>query len=262
LPPKGGHLLAVDYSQVEVRIPAFYSKDKLLVATMTADPNTLEGNIHVQNTMRLFRVGEDEARHNIPLKTRAKNYFFGAIYGSEGKDVHTVLEEQLLKDDTLQLQIPSVKEIHYGIMTLYDIYPEYFREWVPAAIEQCRRNGGWVYTLYGRPRYLPDILSSDRYLRKAAERQCISHIIQGTAADIMRFSLIEVEAYNSRVDGLATVETVHDEVVVAASSIWSAAGAEVHLVGIMEVMRLGEPLSPIPLRMEGKVGTNWYECHA
>ena len=256
--PDGGALITADYGQIEVRIPAKMSGDPGLVAAMTADPATLEGNIHVQNTMRLFGVSEDEARSNVALKTRAKNYLFGALYGSEGKEVQEVLEKQLLQDDSLDVRIPTVAEIHGGIMQLYDIYPVYFHEWVPAAIEKCREMGGWAYTLYGRPRCLPDILSSDKYLRKHAERQCISHIIQGTAADIMRFAILEVDEYCTRMANMLwLILTVHDELVVGCALL----EAYDYVEGIARVMELSQPLDPIPLRVDVNVGRTWASCH-
>ena len=155
--------------------------------------------------------------------------------------------------------VPSVGEIYDGIMTLHDEYPDYFKVWVPAAIEKCRERRGWVYTLYGRPRFLPDILSPDKYLRKHAERQCISHMIQGTAADIMRFALVGVRQYCSS-NGLWLVLTNHDELGVAipASNVQYAG---MHMREIVTIMELDQPLAPIPLTVDAALGRTWRETH-
>lgn len=259
--PDGGLLLAADYGQIEVRIPAKMSGDPGLVKAMCATPNTIDGDLHGRNVLRLFGVPytkQSQAEHR-PLRTRAKNYMFGALYGSEGKEVQGVLEKQLLQADTLGVSIPSVSDIHRDIMMLRDEYPDYFHVWVPAALEKCRERGGWVYTLYGRPRYLPDIRSSDKYLRKHAERQCINHMIQGTAADIMRFALIGVNEY-CQAQGLWLVLTVHDELVVAIPA-QQVQYAEDHKREIVTIMELGQPLAPIPLTVDATLGVNWWATH-
>lgn len=258
---EGRLLLAADYGQIEVRIPAMVSKDPGLVAAMTADPDSYEGDIHGQNVERLFGVScekQKEPGFDKALRTRAKNFMFGAIYGSDGKEIRPVLEKKLLEDDQADLTVPSEREIHASIMQLRDSYPVYFYEWVPAAIEKCRAQDGWVYTIFGRPRYLPDMLSPDKYLRKHAERQCISHIIQGTAADIMRFALDNLAVYLRGFPELALLLSVHDEVVIEGPE---GSLAE-HIPAIERIMLLDQPLKPIPLTVAINSGKTWYNCHS
>ena len=255
--PEGRELLAFDYAQIEVRIPAFMSKDPVLMKVAIA------GNIHAENTYRLFGIPYEEQGlpHNIKFKTRAKNYWFGAAYGSKGYEIQTVLEEAILKSGNLDIQVPTLKEIMAGVSTLHDIYGQYFLEWVPSALYRCREKDGWTYTLWGRPQYLPEIFSKDKQEREHAERQCISHIVQGTAGDFLRAATCGVKAYinswNSQqiMPNMSLHLSVHDELVL------SAVNAKSHISGIKEVMELGQPIMPIPLVADVTIGIDWKSCH-
>lgn len=261
--PEGRELLAADYAQIEVRIPAYMSRDPLLMQVTMADSNTFEGNLHAQNTFRLFGIPYEEQSlsHNIPFKTRAKNYWFGAAYGSKGYEIQTVLEEHILKSGNLDIKVPSLREIMNGVSTLHDIYGQYFLEWVPSALYQCREKEGYVYTLWGRPQCLTEIFSKDGQEREHAERQCISHIIQGTAGDFLRSATCGVRTYIDSWNRqqikpkMALHLTVHDELVISASN------AESHASGIKEVMELGQPIMPVPLIVDITTGKTWLKCH-
>ena len=254
----GMALIAADYGQIELRVAAALSRDPKLVAIMTADPKTRDGDLHAQNVERIFGVSyerQQAAGFDVSLRVRAKNYGFGALYLSEGPDVQAVLEQQILADDTLDVEVPTVGDIHAGIVVIRDTYSQCFHEWMPAVIARAEELGGWVYTMYGRPRFLPELVNGDKYQRKHAARQVISHIVQGTAADIMRFALFRLDAVLP--PEVAMLLSVHDEIVFEAPV--ADAGGAIPL--IVETMQLGQPLAPVPITVDVKVAANWYDAH-
>ena len=254
----GMALSAADYGQIELRVAAKLSGDPKLVAIMTADPKTREGDLHGQNVERLFGVAyADQQRPDFDtsLRVRAKNYGFGALYLSEGQEVQQVLEKQILADDTLDMKVPTVGEIHAAIEVIRDTYSRCFHEWMPAVIARAEETGGWVYTMYGRPRYLPELVHGDKYQRKHAARQAISHIVQGTAADIMRFAMFRLDT--ELPPEVAMLLSVHDEIVLEAP----VATATDYMPLIVETMQLGQPLMPVPITVDVKVAANWYAAH-
>lgn len=253
--PEGRQFIAADYGQIEVRIPAFVSRDPALVRAMTAPSGTYLGDIHGQNVQAIFGIQYADQGDYPQLRTRAKNYLFGALYGSKGFEIQTVLEKQILEDEMLDVEVPTLKEIMSGIDTIHQTYPVYFKEWVPSAIYHCRERRGWGYTLFGRPGYYPEIFSKDKALREHAERQLISLIIQGTAGDIIRFAEQRVSEYIGGYDDMTLHLTVHDELVLSADY------AEVHAPHIATVMELDQPFMPIPLVVDVKIGGTWEECH-
>lgn len=250
-------LVAGDYDGIEWRLGAYVSRDPGLLKIAQATPGTEEGDLHGQNVKKLFNVAYEEQKldHNRPLRTRGKNYFFGAMFGSKGDEVHSVIEKQMLEDPNLAtLGIPTIKEIRNGINNINDIYGRYFKEWVPFAIYEAIENGCTAYTLYGRPRIIPDLLSRDKQAREAAEREVISLIIQGSAADVMRLSLIDV----AKIPGGRPILSVHDEIVCSVDRD----GVKEYMTEMDTRMQLGQPFAGVPLVVNMKAGKNWKETHS
>lgn len=255
---EGQLLVAADHAQIEVRVGAYVSHDPTMLMIMQADPNTEAGDLHGQNVRALFGVPYDQQKlpQNRPLRVRAKNFFFGAMYGSKGDEVHAVIEKFMLEDPELAaLGIPDVREIRRGISGIHDIYGRYFKEWRPYALEQARQNGNTVYTLFDRPRCIPDLTSADRQLREAAEREAISHIIQGTAtADIMRLAMLQV----ARLPFGNLLINAHDELVSGVDEDRT----EWYAGSMRTTMELGQPFEDVPLVVVVKTGKTWYDTHA
>ncbi len=250
-------LVASDYAQIEVRVAAYVSHDPAMLAIVQADPNTEAGSIHCQNVSKLFNAPFED-RHEayyLPLKTRAKNYFFGAMYGSLGYEVHDVLEQQILDTPELEgMEVPPLKEIMRSIRELHDIYGRYFQEWIPFELYQCRERGNIALTLYGRPRLLPDLTSPDQQLRKAAERNAISHLVQGTATgDVVRQAMLKVRT----IEGGRVLLVIHDEIL----SLVDKEGADRYIMKMVEAMELGQPFEDVPLIVEANVAYNWKDTH-
>lgn len=255
--PEGRELIVADFSQIEVRIPSGLSKDPELLSIVNAPSDTIAGDFHGQNLQAIFGIPYEEQGlpHNKPYRTRAKNYGFGAFYGSKGYEVQEVIEKAILKSGDVSVPPPSLKEIMHAIDVLHNKYGVFFKEWIPAALEACRENGGYAYTIYGRPRYIPDIFSKDKAVKGHAERACLSHIIQGSAGDILRKAEHAVYRYTKAYE-MDLHLTVHDELVISASN------ARYHVEAIREIMGVGQPLMPrVPLVVDVSVGKNWRECH-
>lgn len=250
-------LVCADYAQVEVRVGAYASHDPEMLKVVQRDPETFEGNIHAQNVYKLFNVGYEDRKssHYTALKTRAKNYFFGWMYGSKGDEVHEVIEKQMLEDPALAaLGIPSLNEIRVGIRNISDIYGRYTYEWIPFELTKARDQGSIVYTIFGRPRLIPNLTSRDRQEREKAERECISHIIQGTATgDVPRMAMLRVK----EIPGGQLAINAHDELV--ASVLESC--AETYKRAMVSAMELGQPFEDVPLVVDATIGRTWRECH-
>jgi DNA polymerase I-like protein with 3'-5' exonuclease and polymerase domains len=250
--PEGHVLVCADYTALEVRIAAFASRDSTLLAVMNADPSTLAGDLHGQNVQKLFNVPYEDQDERPDLRVRAKNYMFGAMYGSMGQEVQAVLEKAILANPSLGTP-PSVREISRAISNIHDIYSHYFREWVPFMIERAREQDNTAHTCFGRPRVIPDLTSGYKQQREAAERMCISQIIQGTAADIGRMAC-------NLVDGLAggwLLLQIHDELI---SQTLLDDKLDNYKADMIQLMCLGQPLEGVPLIVKVGVGSTWLDA--
>jgi DNA polymerase-1 len=250
--------VCADYAQLEVRIAAFASRDSTLLAVMNRNPNTFDGDIHAQNVYKLFNIPYEDQMDTDgndlrpDLRVRAKNYLFGAIYGSKGQEVQAVLEKAILADPSLGTP-PTVREIARGISNIHDIYAHYFREWVPFMIERAREQANTAYTCFGRPRVIPDLTSGYKEQREAAERMCISQIVQGTAADIGRMAC-------NLVDGLAggsLLLQIHDELI---SQALLDDRLDNYKRAVVQLMCLDQPLEGVPLIVKVGVGSTWLDA--
>ena len=215
-------------------------------------------DIHAQNVERIFGVSYEQQQapdFDTSLRVRAKNYGFGALYLSEGQEVQVVLEQQILADDTLDVPVPTVGEIHAAIEVIRNTYSQCFHEWMPAVIARAEELGGWVYTMHGRPRFLPELVHGDKYQRKHAARQAISHVVQGTAADFLRFALFRLDAVLP--PEVRMLVSVHDEILFEVA----AETASGYVPLIVETMQLGQPLAPVPITVDVKVAANWHDAH-
>lgn len=248
----GCQLVAADHAQVEVRTAAHASRDPGLLAVVNADPDTLAGDVHSQTVLRVFNVPYDEQKLavNKHFRVRAKNNIFGAFFGSLGLEVQAVLEKAFLKNPDLGIP-PTLGETARGIADIHDAYPHYFREWVPFMIERARDQGNTAYTCFGRPRVIPDLASGHKEKREAAERACISQIIQGTAADIIRMGMNLVE----KLTGGSLLLSIHDELI----SEVDEGGLDKYIPSMVGLMQLDQPLDGVPLVVTAGVGHSWYD---
>jgi DNA polymerase-1 len=235
VPAEGSRLLSADYSQVELRILAHYSGDESLISAF-------QGGEDIHRRTAAEVAGIEPERVDAVLRARAKAVNFGIIYGISAFG----LARQLgIASAEAQETIDAYFARYRGVRRFLD-------ETVMRAREQ-----GFVRTLLGRRRALPDLASRNRALRNAAERMAVNTVIQGTAADLIKKAMLEVDAA-LRKARLRTrmILQVHDELV------FEAPQAEVEAVRELARERMqGVMALRVPLLVDVGVGANWREAH-
>lgn len=234
--PEGYRIVAADYSQIELRIMAHLSQDDGLLKAFA------EGkDIHRATASEVFGVPLDKVTGEQRRSAKAIN--FGLIYGMSAFGL------------ARQLGIPRGEAQRY--MDLYfERYPgvlDYMERTRQQASEQ-----GYVSTLDGRRLYLPDVRSSNAMRRKAAERAAINAPMQGTAADIIKRAMIEVDAWLQGQEKplVRAIMQVHDELVFEVhESVIEEASQRIRQ--LME----GSMALAVPLKVDVGVGMNWDEAH-
>ena len=228
-------LLSVDYSQVELRLMAHLSGDESLIAAFAHGED-----IHAATAARLF--GKTIQEVSSEERRRAKTANFGIIYGISAFGL------------SQRLEIPrkEAKELIDGYFRSYPKVEEYMNRVVAEAREK-----GYVETIFGRRRYLNDILSRNAVARGVAERNAVNAPIQGSAADIMKMAMVEVsrrfheEGILSRV-----ILQVHDELVI---DLLKTEEEQVRRI-VVEAME-GVANLRVHLTAEAGVGQNWLDAH-
>ena len=227
------YLMSCDYSQVELRILACIAQDELLL-----DAFRHGQDIHARTAAEVFGVPLAEVTHE--MRSRAKAVNFGIVYGISDFG----LAKQL---DVTRGEAAGYIESYFA---RYTGVKKYMEEIVAKAREQ-----GYVATLMGRRRYLPDIRHSNFNLRSFAERTAINTPIQGTAADIMKKAMIDVESaleeanFKSRI-----LLQVHDELVLEVTEDEKERVADLVRTTMQNAAQL-----EIPLLAEVNFGRNWAE---
>ncbi len=234
--PKDGHvLLAADYSQIELRIAAAFAKDDDM---MEAFKNGRD--IHATTASKVFGVPVDEVDPN--MRRKAKEVNFGIIYGISAFGL------------SQNLNIPRSEA--------NDIINAYFKEfssikaYMDACIEKAKKDE-YVETIMGRRRYLRDINSRNATMRGYAERNAINAPIQGSAADIIKVAMVQVQDWLQKENLKTTmIMQVHDELV------FEVPENELEKVKpkIIELMKNAVELE-VPMEVEAGVGDNWLKAH-
>ena len=186
----GWKLLAADYSQIELRILAHISGDESLLTTFQN-----EGDIHNETARRIFEVEADEVTGN--MRRRAKVINFGIAYGMSAYGLSQDLD---ISRDEAEKYIDRYFDRFSGV-----------KQYMDDIVEEAR-DKGYVTTIMGRRRYIPDINSSNYHRRSFAERTAINTPIQGSAADIMKLAMLEVYEEIKNADTRMLLQ-VHDELV-------------------------------------------------
>ena len=232
---KGLVLLSADYSQIELRILAHFSQDESL--------------------LEAFRAGEDVHRHTAASihgldpeqvsdtqRARAKAINFGIIYGSTAFGIANQLG---IASADAQETIDAYFERYRGVRRFLD-------DTVREAGER-----GYVTTLLGRRRYLPDLRSRNRVQRQAAERMAVNTVVQGTAADLIKRAMVEIDRELRRVDHDAELlMQVHDELVFELHPSATAS------LGVIVTRHMeGAAQLDVPLRVEIGSGRSWRDAH-
>ena len=231
-----GHaLVSADYSQVELRLLAHVSGDEGLLRAFRED-----ADVHARTAAEVFGVPEAEVTRE--QRSAAKMVNFGIAYG--------------LSAHGLSARLAIGREEAASIIHRYFERYGGIRRYLDETVEKARRDG-YVETLFGRRRYMPEINSRNRAAAQAAERAAINMPIQGTAADLVKLAMIRVDAALAA-EGLRArmLLQVHDEL------LFEAPDDEVARVeGLARACMSGVAELRVPLRVDVGHGGHWGAAH-
>ncbi|MCX7941981.1 MAG: DNA polymerase I [Dictyoglomaceae bacterium] len=233
IPEEGWYFISLDYSQIELRILAHLSGEEKLIKAFLEDKD-----IHRRTASEIFGIPEDKIDDNLRAKAKAVN--FGIIYGITPKGL----------SEATGL---SIEECEKFIEKYFQHYPK-VKEYIEESIKTAREKG-YVKTLLGRKRYLPEINSANRQLRQLSERIAINSPIQGTSADIIKLSMIEIyKELEKRNLKSRILLQIHDELILEAPE------EEIDLIGKIAKEKMENVISlSVPLKVELSIGKNWAE---
>ena len=228
-------LMAVDYSQIELRIIAALSEDKAMIEAFS---NGVD--IHTSTAAKVFKTPVNEVSREQRSKAKAVN--FGIIYGQSAFGL------------SQNLSIPR-KEAKAIIDSYFEEYPT-IKKYMENVVAYSREKG-YVETILKRRRYLPDINSSNAIVRGYAERNAVNAPIQGSAADVIKLAMIKVQNEMDEKDLKSKmVLQVHDELIFDVLED----EREVMEKLVKKNMESAVELS-VPLDVEYKIANNWLEAH-
>ena len=231
----GGMIVSADYSQIELRIMAHLSCDSHLI-----DAFRNGQDVHAITAAKIFGIEPEDVTAD--QRRIAKTANFGIMYGISAFGL----------SQRLGITRPEAKKIIEDYFEKFPAISSFIEDTLAAA-----RENGYVETLFGRRRYLPDINSKNGTVRSLAERTAINAPIQGTSADIIKLAMINVDRRLQK-EGLQSrmVLQIHDEL------LFDAVPEEVEILEkiVVEEMESVMTLS-IPLTVECNHGNNWLEAH-
>ncbi|NHN31392.1 DNA polymerase I [Paenibacillus agricola] len=230
----GWSILTADYSQIELRVLAHISQDKNLMEAFLNDMD-----IHTKTAMDVFGVAESAVDSNMRRQAKAVN--FGIVYG--------------ISDYGLSQNLNITRKDASTFIEQYFAVFGGVRRFMDDVVKQARIDG-YVTTLLNRRRYLPEINASNFNLRSFAERTAMNTPIQGTAADVIKLAMVQMDERMKK-DGLASrmLLQVHDELV------FEVPENEIQVMRdtVKEVMEAALQLD-VPLKVDVDTGSNWYEA--
>jgi len=231
----GSVLIAADYSQIELRIVASISNDKKMIAAFQ------EGrDIHTATAAAIWGIPEEKVDKDMRRAAKAIN--FGIIYGQGPHGLAA----------SADISFMEAKDFIERYFAAYQGIKNYIDETKALALKL-----GYVETIFGRRRYLPDIKSSIRQVRAAAERMAINMPVQGTAADIMKMAMISVHKNLGRISkNSKMILQVHDELVLEVPK----ADEKIVASFVREEMENVHKLK-VPVVVDVEVGKNWGEMN-
>ena len=233
--PKPGYVLVdADYSQIELRVLAHIANDETMLEAFRSGMD-----IHTATASQVFNIPAEEVT---PLHRRhAKAVNFGIVYG---------ISEFSLAED-IGVSRYEAKSYIDGYLANYRGVKAYMKK----VVDDARENG-YTQTLYGRRRYIPELKSSNFNIRQGAERIALNTPIQGSAADLIKLAMIQVDkALSEQYPEARLLLQVHDELIVEcpkeiAEDVSRLISEKMEQVATLQV----------PLLAEAKWGNSWYEA--
>jgi DNA polymerase-1 len=229
----GWQLLSADYSQIDLRVLAHISQDAELIATFLRDED-----VHNATASRVFNVPPEKVTPD--MRRLAKTVNFGVIYGMSDYGLEQATDF-------------SREEASQFISAYFEKYPR-VKEYIENTKSQARERG-YVQTVMGRRRYIPEIKSPNRQVRESAERMAVNMPVQGTSADIIKIAMVNLhrEMEGRKLQTKMTLQ-VHDEL------LFEVPPEEVETMKelVTEIMPQALKLS-VPLKIDIKLGKNWAE---
>ncbi|MDE6729140.1 MAG: DNA polymerase I, partial [Oscillospiraceae bacterium] len=231
----GKVLCDADYSQIELRVLASLSKDKVMIETFK------EGrDIHAETAESVFRKTAGQSDPDLRRKAKAVN--FGIVYGigafSLAKDIGTTVGDAKRYIDDYLTHFSGVKQ--YMDTNTFSAEAD-----------------GYAVTMFGRRRFIPEILSTNKTVKALGKRIAMNTPIQGTAADIIKLAMIRVyKRLKSELPEAKLILQVHDELIVEAPE----GAAEKALLILKEEMQSAVELE-VPMLVDAKCGKTWFESH-
>lgn len=233
IPSKGRVLLSADYSQVELRLLAHFSQDEVMLEAFKSDLD-----IHKQTAAEVFDVNLSEVTSE--MRNGAKAINFGLMYGQTSFGL----------SQALRISQGEAKKYITNYFKKFNKVKSYLD-----SLKETAEQTGFAETLFGRKRSLPNIHSTNRQIKAMAERIAINSPIQGTAADIIKLAMINIQrAIKDKNLASKMILQVHDELIfdVEPSEL------EVMKVLVRELMENAVSLT-VPLKVEMGVGDNWFD---
>ena len=233
--PEGYKFIDADYSQIELRILAHISGDKNMINAFNENQD-----IHTITASQVFDVPIEEVTKQMRSEAKAVN--FGIVYG--------------ISDFGLGANIGiSRRKAKMYIEKYFETYPG-IKQFMQDIVDRCKENG-FVETLWGRRRYVPEIKSNNFNVRQFGERVAMNAPIQGTAADVIKIAMINIQkALEENNMKSKLILQVHDELVIEAPDEEVEQAKEILVKEMENVIKLS-----VPLIAEAQIGKDWYEAH-
>jgi DNA polymerase I len=235
--PSPGHVfLSADYSQIELRILAHFSKDERLLEAFHSD-----GDVHRQTAAEMYNIPQHEVSPE--MRRQAKTINFGIIYG--------------MGPFGLARRLGISRQMAKGVIERYFERYQGVRHFIERVVEAARKQG-YTETLLGRRRFIPELSSRNLTVRQQGERLAINSPIQGSAADLIKKAMIDVnDALRKHGLAAAMVLQVHDELVFEVPEVELKTAKELILKKMEQVWKLS-----VPIMVDLGWGANWAQAHS
>ena len=233
--PEGHKLICADYSQIELRVLAHFSEDPKLVEIFTNDMD-----IHTSVAAEVFKIEPDDVSRE--MRDKAKIVNFGIIYGVSPSGLARRIQG---------MNVNEARDLITDYKARFPGITQFFQDCVQHALDQ-----GYVSTLTGRRRAIPELFEPSQSRQSLGERLAINTVIQGTAADLIKAAMVKVQ---HRIDrdklNMKLLLQIHDELVLESPIDL----VEEHAVIVSEEMENALKLN-VPLRTETGIGDNWMDA--